>query len=128
VFPSQQTITTGEYPLSRRILLYTSATGLQRSEVRAFLAYELRSSQQLAIRSRLVPITDRLRADQYRFVTGTSIAAGDQPLPGEHAPAGGTQTGTTTTPPSQAAPHDQTPSGNVPGVSSSVSATRRSAP
>ncbi|MEA2438478.1 MAG: phosphate transport system substrate-binding protein [Thermoleophilaceae bacterium] len=83
IFPSQLTLTTGEYPLSRRILLYTSTRGLQRAEVRAFLAYTLRNAQQLATRSRLVPITNRLRADQYKFVTGSVIAPEDERLPGE---------------------------------------------
>ena len=96
IFPSQQTITTGEYPLSRRILLYTSTSGLRRPEVRAFLAYTLRNAQTLATDSRLVPITTRLRVDQHRFVTGVTPAPAEKPLPGEQ-PAARTPTTTTTT-------------------------------
>lgn len=140
IFPSQLTITTGEYPLSRRILLYTSTRGLQRPEVRAFLAYALRNAQSLALRSRLVPITNRLRADQYRFVTGTSLTGTEAPLPGEQVsrtPATAsprTRTTTTTTPRSSAASTTRdrtptaTPSNRVPGVSSGVSANPEETP
>lgn len=129
IFPSQQTITTGEYPLSRRILLYTSTSGLQRPEVRAFLAYALVHSQDLATSTRLVPITDRLRRDQYRFVTGKDLDESvDKPLPGEQAAVTTTRstqttTTTTTTPqaatPSTAASARGPAAGSVPGVSSS---------
>ncbi len=139
IFPSQLTITTGEYPLSRRILLYTSTRGLQRAEVRAFLAYALSNAQRLATTSRLVPITDRLRAAQYRFVTGTAITTREAPLPGEQAaptrttPAPRRTTTTTTTTPqsSTANPTRTTPSatpGRVPGTSSGVSATTEESP
>jgi ABC-type phosphate transport system substrate-binding protein len=144
IFPSQLTITTGEYPLSRRILLYTSTRGLQRREVRAFLAYALRNAQSLATSSRLVPITNRLREDQYRFVTGTAISGTEAPLPGEQvagtsatttprAPAT-SRTTTTTTPrsPSASTSRDRTPSATpanrVPGVSSGVSSNPQETP
>ena len=135
IFPSQLTITTGQYPLARRILLYTSTSGLRRPEVRAFLAYALTNAQQLATRSRLVPITNRLRAEQYRFVTGAPISGHEQPLPGEQSTAT-TATTTTTTPTrttttsttpqsSGSTTRDRTPtavpSSRVPGVSSGVS-------
>ncbi|MDX6720099.1 MAG: phosphate transport system substrate-binding protein [Solirubrobacteraceae bacterium] len=133
VFPSQLTLTTGEYPLSRRILLYTSTRGLQRAEVRAFLAYTLRNAQQLATRSRLVPITNRLRADQYRFVTDSAIAPEDERLPGEGSSgksAPGSQPvapsasdGASTVPAPPAAP-----ASSVPGVSSGASAAGGQAP
>jgi ABC-type phosphate transport system substrate-binding protein len=138
VFPSQLTLTTGEYPLSRRILLYTSTRGLQRAEVRAFLAYTLRNAQQLATRSRLVPITNRLRADQYKFVTGSAIAPEDERLPGE----GSSGTAAASSQPSApatttAAPSDATapapapkpaPASGVPGVSSGVTSSGVQAP
>jgi ABC-type phosphate transport system substrate-binding protein len=138
IFPSQQTITTGEYPLSRRILLYTSTRGLQRPEVRAFLAYALLHAQTLATRSRLVPVTNKLRAEQYRFVTGAAIAPQDQPLPGEQAPPSSQTTTTTTTTPrsptttttSTTAQRTPTavPSSRVPGVSGGVSDNREESP
>jgi ABC-type phosphate transport system substrate-binding protein len=133
IFPSQLTITTGEYPLSRRILLYTSTRGLQRAEVRAFLAYALRNSQQLATDSRLVPITNRLRADQYKFVTGSAIEPKTGRLPGEQT-TGGARTRsqpTRTTPQASATPRTTptpAPSSNVPGISSGASATREQSP
>jgi ABC-type phosphate transport system substrate-binding protein len=137
VFPSQLTITTGEYPLARRILLYTSTRGLQRPEVRGFLAYALRNAQQLATDSRLVPITNRLRADQYKFVTGTAIEPTTAPLPGEQTTgAAGTRsqpTRTTAQPPaSQSAARDKSSSAaqssSVPGISSGASATQEESP
>lgn len=142
IFPSQQTITTGEYPLSRRILLYTSTTGLERPEVRAFLAYTLRNAQPLATESRLVPITTKLRLDQYKFVTGAAPAPSEQPLPGEQAPATRTTAtpaarATTTTPGAPGAPAGQAttpqaaparPSSSVPGVSSDASSSAKESP
>ncbi len=125
IFPSQHTITTGEYPLRRRILLYTSTTGLERREVRAFLAYTLRNAQALAIDSRLVPITDTLRAHQYRFVTGVS------PAPAEQRRATGTATTTTpagastTATPAPSAGESSNP---VPGVSSDASTSAKESP
>ena len=137
IFPSQLTITTGEYPLSRRILLYTSTRGLQRAEVRAFLAYTLRNAQQLATDSRLVPITNRLRADQYRFVTGSEIEPKTGRLPGEPPPGGATsrsqprrstpQTSATQSTTRNRAP-DPAPRSNVPGISSGASSTREQSP
>lgn len=142
IFPSQQTITTGEYPLSRRILLYTSTSGLRRPEVRAFLAYTLRHAQPLATESRLVPITTKLRVDQYTFVTGATPEPSETALPGERTAVPRT---TATTPPAAAratattpaAPAAQTttaqpaparPSSSVPGVSSDASTSAKESP
>ncbi len=129
IFPSQQTITTGEYPLSRRILLYTLTRGLQRPEVRAFLAYTLRNAQALATQSRLVPITTRLLRDQYKFVTGASAAPAEKPLPGEQT------SGAATAPPAAPAPRATTaqpppsrPANSVPGVSSDASTHAKESP
>jgi len=137
IFPSQLTITTGEYPLSRRILLYTSTRGLQRAEVRAFLAYTLRNSQQLATDSRLVPITNRLRADQYKFVTGSEIEPKTGRLPGEPTTGGATSRSQPrrSTPQASATrrtTRDRSPNpaarSSVPGISSGASATREQSP
>jgi len=135
VFPSQLTITTGEYPLSRRILLYTSTRGLQRPEVRALLAYALRNAQQLATDSRLVPITNRLRADQYKFVTGIAIEPTTAPLPGEQTSGTATTRTTPTTPQPSANPGSvrdkkpaAVPASSVPGISSGASATPEESP
>ena len=140
IFPSQQTITTGEYPLSRRILLYTSTSGLRRPEVRAFLAYTLRNAQTLATQSRLVPITTRLRVEQHRFVTGAAPAPSEKPLPGEQAdrtttsttPSAATTTATTPAAPAGAAtsppPSPTESSSSVPGVSSDASKSEKERP
>ena len=148
IFPSQLTITTGEYPLARRILLDTSTRGLQRAEVRAFLAYTLRNSQQLATDSRLVPITNRLRADQYKFVTGSEIEPNTRRLPGEPTTGGATSRAQPrrSTPPAsatQGTTRDRTPKpaarnsvpgtnpaarSSVPGISSGASAAREQSP
>jgi ABC-type phosphate transport system substrate-binding protein len=56
VFPSQQTITNGSYPLSRPLLLYVSKTNLARDEVQTFLRSYLARAQALARANRLVPI------------------------------------------------------------------------
>jgi ABC-type phosphate transport system substrate-binding protein len=122
IFPSQLTITTGEYPLSRRILLYTSTRGLRRSEVRSYLVYTLRNAQQLATRSRLVPITDALRSQQYQFLTGSKAPPpAEQPTDAtttarvaSSASANGRTTTTGAT---------KTPRSGVPGASTSVSPT-----
>jgi ABC-type phosphate transport system substrate-binding protein len=146
IFPSQQTITTGEYPLSRRILLYTSTSGLERPEVRAFLAYTLRNAQPLATETRLVPITNKLRLDQYRFVTGATPAPSEKPLPGEQTAARNATTTTTPAPAPAAAASTTTPaaasgsatttqpapaarpSSSVPGVSSDASTSAKESP
>jgi ABC-type phosphate transport system substrate-binding protein len=56
VFPSQQTITNGSYPLSRPYLLYVSRLNLEREEVQAFLRRYLETARALARANRLVPI------------------------------------------------------------------------
>lgn len=58
VFPSQQTITNGAYPLSRPFLLYVSTLNLKRDEVQAFLKAYLAKAQSFARSTRLVPIGD----------------------------------------------------------------------
>lgn len=70
VFPSQTTITNGQYPLSRAILLYVGQQNARRPEVQAFLTYHLQNSQRVATANRLVPIPDRQRDEQLAAVTG----------------------------------------------------------
>ena len=131
IFPSQHTITTGEYPLSRRILLYTSTSGLQRREVRAFLAYTLRNAQALATQSRLVPITDTLRARAVPVRHRRRAGPRREAVAGEQT---GTATTTTTPAGSRAPPPRPAPpsgrarvrSNSVPGVSRTPPRVRRS--
>lgn len=91
VFPSQQTITNGAYPLARRLVLYVSGLNLQREEVRTFLRSYVDRAQQLASAQRLVPIPDDV-VDRNRAIIDGGQAAGVSTTPGAGAGA------TTTTP------------------------------
>ena len=97
IFPSQQTITSNQYPLSRPLLLYVSQDNRKRSEVQRFLTYYLQNAQKLATQNRLVPVPDRQRDAALETITGHKAVT----TPGA--------------PPSSAAPSAQ-PSGGVPGV------------
>jgi ABC-type phosphate transport system substrate-binding protein len=116
VFPSQQTITNGSYPLSRRLLLYVSRLNLRRKEVQAFLTSYLQRAQQLASANRLVPVPDDVIERNQRIISGdttpgvqtstspgttttTTTATTPQNVPGVgRGPATTTTTQTTTTP------------------------------
>jgi ABC-type phosphate transport system substrate-binding protein len=97
IFPSQQTVTSSQYPLSRPLLLYVSQDNRKRAEVQRFLTYYLQNAQKLATQNRLVPLPDRLRDSQLEAITGRKAST----TPGA--------------PPSSAAP-SASPSGGVPGV------------
>jgi hypothetical protein len=58
VFPSQVTITSGAYPFSRRIYLFSYSQALKRDVVKAYLTEALNRAQSDASNNRLVPITD----------------------------------------------------------------------
>ena len=73
IFPSQETITSGQYPLARRTLLYVATRSLAREEVERFLAAYLADVDQLALAAGLVPIPDQLRAEQFEVVTGRQL-------------------------------------------------------
>ena len=45
IFPSQRTITSGEYPLARQLLITTTTRSLARAEVRDFMQHYLRTAQ-----------------------------------------------------------------------------------
>jgi ABC-type phosphate transport system substrate-binding protein len=101
VFPSPATITTGSYPLARRIYLFTSAQALERDEVVAYVEAFLQGAPALAGRERLVPISDAQLAD------GLAIARnGGRTPPPQAAPPPTTAT-------APAAPE----SSGIPGVS-----------
>jgi ABC-type phosphate transport system substrate-binding protein len=93
IFPSQQTITDGSYPLARRLLLYTTTRSLRRAEVKAFLRSYVNQAQSLATARRLVPLPDTQRREQLAI-----IAAGGKPrTPRKTTTTRTTTTGTTTT-------------------------------
>jgi ABC-type phosphate transport system substrate-binding protein len=100
VFPSQQTITNGSYPLARRLLLYVSNLNLRRKEVQAFLTSYLDRAQQLASANRLVPVPDDVIERNRQIISGDQTPGAAQ----EPASPGPPTTTTQTTPQ------------NVPGV------------
>lgn len=106
IFPSQETITSTQYPLSRSLLLYVPLAYVKRPEVQRFLTYFLANAQRLATANRLVPITDQLRDNQLQSLTGRK--------PSASASAGGASPAST---PSGASGASAAPgTGGVPGV------------
>lgn len=70
IFPSQSTITSGEYPLARQLLLTTTTRSLGRNEVSDFLKHYLAHAQDAAGGARLVPLPDATVALQRSWLTG----------------------------------------------------------
>lgn len=56
IFPSQRTITSGEYPLARQLLITTTTRSLARPEVRDFMSHFLENAQRLAQDARFVAL------------------------------------------------------------------------
>jgi hypothetical protein len=92
VFPSQVTITSGAYPFSRRLSLYTSYQALGRAEVRAYVSAFLQNAQALARANHLVSITDAQLTEEQAILANR----GRKPRPA--APDRTTTTRTVTTP------------------------------
>ncbi|WP_370249227.1 substrate-binding domain-containing protein [Nocardioides sp.] len=65
IYPSAPTILSGEYPLSRNLLVTTTSLGLERPEVRAFLTFYLERAERLATEASLIALP---RADLQRQV------------------------------------------------------------
>jgi phosphate transport system substrate-binding protein len=113
VFPSQATITSGLFPLSRRLLLYTSTQALQRPEVKAFLRNYLQRALDLATGSRLVPLPIPVQAEQLKKI-GLSKKEIDQVVQSEEQSLGATdQTGTGNDTSGITGNEDQTGTGNT---------------
>lgn len=70
IFPSQLTITSGEYPLARQLLITTTTRALERREVNDFLEFYLRHAQRAASDQRLVPLPDETVLIQQRWLSG----------------------------------------------------------
>lgn len=70
IFPSQRTITSGEYPLARQLLITTTTRSLARSEVKDFMTHYLRSAQALARGARLVSLPDETVSAEQAWLTG----------------------------------------------------------
>jgi len=74
IFPSEQTVTDATFPLARQLLITTTAAGLKRREVRAFLNAYLTEAQGLATNARLVPLPDSTIAQQKGWVSRPDTA------------------------------------------------------
>lgn len=70
IFPSQRTITSGEYPLARQLLITTTTRSLARAEVQDFMAHYLRSAQTLAQQARLVALPNETVTAEQKWLTG----------------------------------------------------------
>lgn len=70
VFPSQQTIVSGQYPLSERLLLTTTTKSLERADVSDLLEFYLEHAVAAADDSQLVAISDAQAAQQLAVVRG----------------------------------------------------------
>jgi ABC-type phosphate transport system substrate-binding protein len=71
VFPSQQTITDGEYPFASQMLITTTTRSLARTEVKGFIRHYLNTSQDAAADARLVPLPDETLRAELAWVDGT---------------------------------------------------------
>lgn len=72
IFPSQRTITTGEYPLARQLLITTTTRSLARPEVKHFLTHFLENAEQSAREARLVPLPVDTVELELAWLTGES--------------------------------------------------------
>ncbi|MCW2792560.1 MAG: phosphate transporter substrate-binding protein PhoT family [Nocardioides sp.] len=72
IFPSQRTITSGEYPLARQLLITTTTRSLARREVSDLLKHYLARAQDAAVAARLVPLPDDTVLLQRSWLTGDS--------------------------------------------------------
>ncbi|MFC7496532.1 MULTISPECIES: substrate-binding domain-containing protein [unclassified Nocardioides] len=71
VFPSQQTITDGEYPFASQMLITTTTRSLARLEVKDFIRHYLTTSQDAAAEARLVPVPDETLRAELAWIEGT---------------------------------------------------------
>ncbi|ANH37167.1 Phosphate-binding protein PstS precursor [Nocardioides dokdonensis FR1436] len=91
IFPSQRTITSGEYPLSRRLLLTTTTRSMDRPEVADFLLHYLDGAGAAAVEAQLVALSHGDIEQQKDWVTGREapdlVTADAQEAPEQAAPA-----------------------------------------
>ena len=78
VFPSDDTVTSGDYPLSSPLLLSTTTRSLDRPEVQAFLTDAVRHAPERARAAGLVGLDDATRATELSWLDGsaTPVLAG----------------------------------------------------
>jgi ABC-type phosphate transport system substrate-binding protein len=70
IFPSQRTITSGEYPLARQLLITTTTRSLARPEVKDFMSHYLANSQKAAADAHLVPLPAATVSLQQDWLSG----------------------------------------------------------
>lgn len=70
IFPSQRTITSGEYPLSRQLLITTTTRSLARGEVQDFLRHYIANAQRTASGARLVPLPNETVVLEQKWLSG----------------------------------------------------------
>lgn len=70
IFPSQRTITDGEYPLARQLLLTTTTRSLARPEVRDYLKHYLQTAPGIAADGNLVAISNDLVQTELGWLNG----------------------------------------------------------
>lgn len=70
IFPSQRTITSGEYPLARQLLITTTTRSLVRNEVRDFLGHYIDNAQNDADTARLVALPNETVRIQQAWLNG----------------------------------------------------------
>jgi ABC-type phosphate transport system substrate-binding protein len=75
IFPSQQTVTTGAYPLSRPLLITTSVQDAKHADVRDFVLSYLRNAQRLATQQGLVELPVDVLANEEAYFGGPQPAA-----------------------------------------------------
>lgn len=126
VFPSQLTISSGAYPLSRRNYLFSHAQALERDDVLAYVVYALEHAQGVASANRLIAITDAQLADELAIARNGGQKPPERPSQPTvttrtvTTPQGTTTVQTVTTPPATTATTPTTPttqSSGIPGVS-----------
>ena len=70
IFPSQRTVSEGQYPLSRPVLVTTTTRSLERREVEDFMTTFLDQATELASEAALVAPTADILAEQRSWATG----------------------------------------------------------
>lgn len=96
VFPSQQTITEGDYPFSMQLTLTTTTRSLARTEVKDFIRHYLNASQDAASAAQLVSLPNETLQAQLAWLDGTRQPVLVQPADDGSIEANPTETATPT--------------------------------
>ena len=73
MFPSQRTITGGDYPFASQMLITTTTRSLGRTEVKDFIRHYLNASQAAAARAHLVALPDQTLRAELAWLDGTRL-------------------------------------------------------